>query len=177
MTTRQAVTLTALLLAFAAGCGGSGGGGGDGRDVGSSPTNVPDGGTGTGGAGIGIGVPGGGGAAGQAAFQTGVYVLTRKYCVQCHAGSGPGFPHIAHPDVQTAFRAVVDNQKVRLLDPGRSRLVRRLADDKHFCWSDCNSNAADMQAAIQSWADAVVTTTPPDPNDPNNATPPPDCHS
>jgi concanavalin A-like lectin/glucanase superfamily protein len=170
MTTRQAVTLTALLLAFAAGCGG-GGGSGDGRDVGSSPTNVPDGGTGTGGAGIGIGVPGGGGAAGQAAFESGVYVLTRKYCVQCHAGSGPGFPHIAHPDVQTAFRAVVDNQKVRLLDPGRSRLVRRLADDKHFCWSNCDANAAEMQAAIQAWADAVVVNTPVDPNDPNAVNP------
>ena len=170
MTTRQAVTLTALLLAFAAGCGG-GGGSGDGRDVGSSPTNVPDGGSGTGGAGIGIGVPGGGGAAGQAAFETGVYVLTRKYCVQCHAGSGPGFPHIAHPDVETAFRAVVDNQKVRLLDPGRSRLVRRLADDKHFCWTNCDANAAEMQAAIQAWADAVVVNTPVDPNDPNAVNP------
>jgi Concanavalin A-like lectin/glucanases superfamily len=171
MTTRQAVTLTALALALVAGACGGGGGSGDGRSIGAAPSNATEGGTGTGGAGIGIGVPGGGGAAGQAAFEAGVYVLTRKYCVQCHAGSGPGFPHIAHPDPQTAFRAVVDNQKVQLLNPGRSRLVRRLADDKHFCWSDCNANAAEMQAAIQAWADAVVTTTPPDPNDPNAVTP------
>ncbi|HTO06013.1 MAG TPA: LamG domain-containing protein [Myxococcota bacterium] len=171
MTTRKAVILTALALALvAAGCGG-GGGSGDGRSIGAAPTNANEGGSGTGGAGVGIGVPGGGGAAGEAAFEAGVYVLTRKYCVQCHAGSGPGFPHIAHPDPETAFRAVVDNQKVQLLNPGRSRLVRRLADDKHFCWSNCDSNAADMQAAIQAWADAVVSTTPPDPNDPNAVTP------
>ena len=169
MTTRQAVTLTALLLALgAAGCGGGGGGGG--RDVGSSPSNVGGGTGGTSGS-FGVGVPGGGGAAGQAAFQTGVYVLTRQYCVQCHAGSGPGFPHIAHPDVETAFRAVVDNQKVNLTNPSRSRLVRRLADDKHFCWSNCDANAAEMQAAIQAWADAVMTATPPDPNDPNAINP------
>jgi Concanavalin A-like lectin/glucanases superfamily len=170
MTTRQAVTLTALVLALgAAGCGGGGSGGG--REVGASPTNVPDGGTGTGGAGIGVGVPGGGGAVGQAAFQTGVYVLTRQYCVQCHAGSGPGFPHIAHPDVETAFRAVVDNQKVRLTDPARSRLVLRLSTDRHFCWSNCTTNAAEMQAAIQAWADAVMVAMPPDPNDPNAINP------
>ncbi len=173
MTTRQAVTLTALVLALAAaGCGG-GGGSGDGREVGASPTNVPDEGTGSGGTGIGVGVPGGGGAAGQAAFEDpmGVYPLTRQYCVQCHAGSGPGFPHIAHPDAETAFRAVVDNQKVRLLDPSRSRLVQRLSMDRHFCWSDCAANAAQMQAAIQFWADAVVSALPPDPNDPNAVNP------
>jgi hypothetical protein len=49
--------------------------------------------------------------------------------------------------------------------------VLRLAVDRHFCWSDCAANAATMQAAIQMWADAVVTTTPPDPNDPNAINP------
>jgi hypothetical protein len=171
MTTHKAVILSLLLSAFAAvGCGGGGGGNG-GRDPGSSPTNVPSsGGSGTGGSGIGVGVPGGGGAAGQAAFEAGVYPLTRQYCVQCHAGSGPGFPHIAHPDPETAFRAVVDNQKVKLNDPSKSRLVRRLADDRHFCWSNCTQNAATMQAAIQAWADAVMVAAPPDPNDPNSGT-------
>jgi concanavalin A-like lectin/glucanase superfamily protein len=165
MTTRHLLTLSVLALALAAaGCGG-GGGGGDGRDVGATATNSGNsGGGGTGGAGTGIGVPGGGGAVGEAAFEAGVYQLTRKYCVQCHAGSGPGFPHIAHPDPETAFRAVVDNQKVSLTDPNRSRLVHRLSDDKHFCWSNCMDDAATMQAAIQQWADAVITTAPPDPN-------------
>ena len=171
MTTRNSLSLSLLLLALAAtGCGG-GGGGDDGRDLGAAPTNVSDGGSGTGGSGIGVGVPGGGGAAGQAIFETTVFPITRQYCVQCHAGSGPGFPHIAHPDVETAFRAVVDNQKVKLQDPQRSRLVRRLADDRHFCWSNCQQNADTMQAAIQAWADVVMVTAPPDPNDPNAINP------
>src|SRR5262245_8796277 len=172
MNSRHAVSLALLLVALAAaGCGG-GGGGDDGRAVGVSPSNAGSGGTGTGGSGFGVGVPGGGGAAGQAIFETTVYPITRQYCVQCHAGSGPGFPHIAHPDVETAFRAVVDNQKVKLQDPARSRLVRRLADDRHFCWSNCQANADQMQAAIQAWADVVMVAAPPtDPNDPNAINP------
>ena len=38
----------------------------------------------------------------EAAFAQTVYPLTELYCVACHAGAGPGFPHIAHPDVGTA---------------------------------------------------------------------------
>ncbi len=170
------VGLRALALSFAvlvaAGCGGGGGGGGgDGRDIGSAPTNVPSSNTGAGSGAVGVGVPAGGGAVGQAAFTAEVYPLTRQYCVQCHVGSGPGFPHLAHPDAETAFRAVIDNQKVNLLDPARSRLVERLRNESHFCWSDCAMNADEMQAAIQTWADLVVTNTPPDPNDPNNQIP------
>jgi hypothetical protein len=140
------IGLSLILLVSAAACGGGGGGGsGDGgRDPGSAPSNS-GGGTGTGGGGVGIGVPGGGGAAGVAAFEANVYPLTRQYCVQCHVGAGPGFPHIAHPDAETAFRAVVDNQKVNLVDPSRSRLVQRLATDRHFCWSNCANDAAMMQ--------------------------------
>lgn len=167
------IGLSLILLVSAAACGGGGGGGsGDGgRDPGSAPSNAGGGGTGTGGGGVGIGVPGGGGAAGVAAFSAEVYPLTRQYCVQCHVGAGPGFPHIAHPDAETAFRAVVDNQKVNLVDPSRSRLVQRLATDRHFCWSNCANDAAMMQAAIQVWADAVGAQAPPDPNNPGTVIP------
>ena len=163
MKTRHLLTLSVLALSFAAaGCGG-GGGGNDGRQIGSVASNPATNNT-SGGISTGVGVPGGGGAVGEQAFEAGVYVLTRKYCVSCHAGSGPGFPAIADPDPQTAFRAVVDNQKVSLTDPNASRLVHRLSDDKHFCWTTCTADAATMQAAIQQWADAVVTVAPPDPN-------------
>ncbi|HTO71868.1 MAG TPA: LamG-like jellyroll fold domain-containing protein [Myxococcota bacterium] len=164
MTTRNVLVLSVLVLALAAaGCGG-GGGSGDGRDAGAIASNPATNNTSSGGISTGVGVPGGGGAAGEAAFEQGVYKLTRQYCINCHAGSGPGFPAIADPDPQTAFRAVVDNQKVSLTDPNASRLVHRLADDKHFCWTTCPADAATMQAAIQMWADAVVTTAPVDPN-------------
>jgi hypothetical protein len=169
----KAITLSLCVLVAATGCGGGGGGGGDGaggRDIGSAPTNVPSTNTGAGGGAVGVGVPAGGGAIGQAAFVANVYPLTTQYCVKCHAGSGPGFPHIAHPDGETAFRAVIDNQKVNLLDPSRSRLVERLRTDRHFCWSNCASDADLMQAAIQVWADAVVVAAP-DPNAPGSVIP------
>ncbi len=167
------IALSLSVLVAASGCGGGGGGGGEGeggRDIGSAPTNVPSN-TGAGGGGVGVGVPAGGGAIGQAAFEANVHPLTRQYCVQCHVGSGPGFPHISHPDGETAFRAVIDNQKVNLLDPSRSRLVERLRTDRHFCWNNCDSDADAMQAAIQLWADAVVVANP-DPNDPGTEIPP-----
>jgi len=173
MTTIQlkAIALSLVVLVAAAGCSGGGGAGGDGRDIGSAPTNVPSSSAGAGSGAVGVGVPAGGGAIGQAAFVANVHPITTQYCVQCHAGSGPGFPHIAHPDGETAFRAVIDNQKVNLLDPARSRLVERLRTDRHFCWSNCDMDADRMQAAIQAWADAVVVTTPPDPNTPGNTIP------
>lgn len=164
MKTRHLLTLSVLaLLLAAAGCGGSGGGN-DGRQMGQVASNPATNNTSSGGISTGVGVPGGGGAVGEQAFASGVYVITRQYCVNCHAGSGPGFPAIADPDPETAFRAVVDNQKVSLTDPNASRLVHRLSDDKHFCWTTCAADAAAMQAAIQMWADAVITLAPPDPN-------------
>ena len=171
MIQQKAIALSLVVLVAAAGCSGGGGGGGDGRDIGSAPTNVPSTTEGAGSGAVGVGVPAGGGAIGQAAFEANVHPLTTQYCVQCHVGSGPGFPHIAHPDGETAFRAVIDNQKVNLLDPSRSRLVERLRTDRHFCWNDCDLDADQMQAAIQVWADLVVVAAPPDPNAPGNTIP------
>ncbi len=92
-----------------------------------------------------------------AAFQTTVwepYIV--EYCADCHAGSGPGSPHIAHPDVATAYSATMDNQKVNLAAPEQSRLVRRLVTDFHHCWADCVTDGAEMQAAISAWAQMVA---------------------
>jgi len=105
--------------------------------------------------------PGGGAPSGLSvaeqvtAFEATVYPLVDQYCDDCHGGSGPGAPQIAHPDVTTAWSAVVDSQKVNFSDPSASRLVRRLAVDFHFCWSDCASNASEMLAQIVAWQQAI----------------------
>ena len=88
-------------------------------------------------------------------FEQTVYPLLRANCDQCHGGSGPGAPQIAHPDSATAWSAVVDNQKVNFSDPASSRLVRRLAADFHYCWSDCSTDAAEMLAQITAWQTAL----------------------
>src|SRR5262245_20135686 len=66
-----------------------------------------------------------------AAFSQTVYPLLRSYCADCHAGAGPGTPHIAHADPATAYTNVWDQQKVSLAAPETSRLVRRLVADFH----------------------------------------------
>jgi hypothetical protein len=143
-----------LVTAACGGLVGGGSSGGSSRDAAETPapTVAPvvsgNGTTGGGGAGAAA-------AGGQAPFETTVYPILRSYCVTCHAGAGPGFPHIAHPDAGTAFRAVVDNQKVNLAMPASSRLVERLSVDGHYCWSDCAMNAAEMTAQIQAWSTAV----------------------
>ena len=84
-------------------------------------------------------------------FEQTVYPLLRDNCDNCHGGSGPGAPQVAHPDSATAWSAVVDNQKVNFSNPAASRLVRRLAADFHFCWSDCATDAAEMLTQIAAW--------------------------
>ncbi len=86
------------------------------------------------------------------AFAQTVFPIVRENCKDCHAGSGPGFPGIAHKSVTTAYDAIVSNQKVRLSDPERSRLVQRLASDRHYCWSDCSDDADAMERAVEDWA-------------------------
>lgn len=88
-------------------------------------------------------------------FETTVYPVLRANCAGCHDQGGPGSPKIAHVDVSTAWSAVVDNQKVNFSTPSSSRLVRRLGSDRHFCWTDCASDAATMLTQIQAWQTAL----------------------
>jgi hypothetical protein len=86
-----------------------------------------------------------------AAFAGTVYPLLAANCVNCHAGFGPGTPHIAHSNAAVAYSSVIDNQKVNFSLPESSRLVRRLATDFHYCWTSCAENGAEMLAAVQAW--------------------------
>lgn len=88
-------------------------------------------------------------------FETTVYPVLRANCENCHGGSGPGAPQIAHPDPATAWSATVDNQKVNFSDPVSSRLVRRLASDFHHCWTDCATDAGVMLNQIIAWQQAI----------------------
>ncbi len=90
------------------------------------------------------------------AFASTVQPMLMEHCSDCHAGSGPGTPHVAHPNSETAFHAVVDNQKANLAVPSSSRLVRRLVVDFHHCWEDCVTDGMQMQAAIAAWAEAIA---------------------
>jgi hypothetical protein len=144
---RFAFALCLALLGTA--CGDYGGGGSSGGS-GSTPAPAPGPGPGP--------APGPSGptdAELQAGFEQTVYPIVRQNCVACHAGAGPGTPHLASPDPAIAYRETWYSQKVDFTDPSRSRLVRRLDTDMHYCWSDCAADAAVVQAAIEQWATLV----------------------
>ena len=96
---------------------------------------------------------------GLQAFGNTVYPVVSMNCgPSCHVGGGrPGTPFIAHPDMATAYAAVLDNQKVTLQEPGASRLVRRLSPDRHNCWSgSCEADAMLMQMQVAAWAQLLA---------------------
>lgn len=89
------------------------------------------------------------------AFEQTVYPITRSYCVSCHSSIQP--MHAAD-DVTTAYKAVMENYKVNMANIPASRLVAKLRDDHHNCWSDCAENAQEMQTAIETMASMMEET-------------------
>jgi hypothetical protein len=102
-------------------------------------------------------------AGGSQAFEATVYPILRTNCEECHAGAGPGSPHIASPNVQSAYLNVVNQGKVDLAVPESSRLVQKV-EGGHNCWDPavpvpgedrCVTNANEILAAIVEWADLI----------------------
>jgi hypothetical protein len=94
----------------------------------------------------------------SALFASTVYPVLEQYCSRCHSSGAltPQSPFFAEPDVDVAYAAV--RAKIDLDTPARSRLVVRLRDEFHNCWTDCGTAADVMQAAIQDFADGVPLT-------------------
>ena len=86
------------------------------------------------------------------AFSTTVYPITCARCVSCHATQQPAH---ASPDVAKAHDAIISNFKVNFLNIPTSRMVKKLRDDNHNCWSDCEANALEMEAAIGEWNEVI----------------------
>lgn len=84
------------------------------------------------------------------AFEATVYPLTRANCVACHNAQAPAH---ASSDVDTAHDAAYS--KVNFANIPNSRLVRKLRDENHNCWSNCADNADEMQTAVEDWYAAI----------------------
>lgn len=85
-------------------------------------------------------------------------VLT-EYCADCHSSQSATAqqPYFADPEVAVAFEAA--QSKMDLDVPADSRFVVKLAAELHNCWdNDCAGASAEMQAAIQAFADTVPLT-------------------
>jgi len=146
MTSGARRLLALFVVILAAGCGGDYDGGASGGR--SAPQQLASG------AAV---------AGGADAFEATVYPILRLYCTECHEGAGPGSPHIASPDPETAYREVVNQGKVNLAVPESSRLVQKV-EGGHHCWEpavpvpgepECTTDANEIFAAVVEWADIV----------------------
>ncbi|HEX6996807.1 MAG TPA: LamG domain-containing protein [Gammaproteobacteria bacterium] len=101
------------------------------------------------------------------AFGATVYALVtgKGKCYECHssASAAKQSPLFAEGPVgdanalATAYAAA--KAKINLDDPGASRLVVRLRDESHNCWTaSCEADAAEMEAAIAALAAGIQPT-------------------
>ena len=88
-------------------------------------------------------------------FTKDVYPLLTKYCANCHRQSAPTAqsPFFADENLNTAYQAA--QGVINLDNPEKSRLVVRLGNEFHNCWSDCQTNSLSMQDAIQSLSNEI----------------------
>lgn len=93
-----------------------------------------------------------GGVSGQSsleAFERTVYQVTRQNCTSCHRSSQQ--PIHASDDSQLAHNALLNQYKINFTNPEQSRIVKKLRDEGHQCWSNCENDAQEMQDAIVEW--------------------------
>lgn len=86
------------------------------------------------------------------AFEKTVYPITRANCVSCHQTQQPQH---ASADVKTAHDAIITGFKVNFTSISNSRMVKKLREDNHNCWGDCEDNAKEMEEAIAEWNEAI----------------------
>ncbi len=87
------------------------------------------------------------------AFASTVHPLLVQHCASCHVSGArtPQSPFFSESDVVTAYAAA--KSKINLDNPAESRLVVRLREESHNCWSDsCEADAQAMEAAIAAFA-------------------------
>ena len=95
------------------------------------------------------------------AFETLVHnPVLEVYCANCHSSESANAqqPYFADPDITTAYDAA--KPKINLDTPANSRLVIRLRNEFHNCWSNsCSDDAQVIEDAIQAFSDGVTPTT------------------
>lgn len=92
-------------------------------------------------------------------FATTVHPVLTANCSGCHTDSSstPQSPFFANSDPASAYDAV--KAKINLDDPASSRLVIRLRNEFHNCWSgDCQADSNTMEAAIVAFANQIPLT-------------------
>jgi hypothetical protein len=109
--------------------------------------------------------------ASYADYQNTVYTLTSKYCVRCHSTTASSAtqqsPYFADPTLPIAYPAAIPKIDFTGCTPfvagnlagacgTNSRFYQRLLTDNHNCWDNCASDAAQMLAQIQAFAQMLT---------------------
>lgn len=92
-------------------------------------------------------------------FAQSVYPLFENHCSECHQSSAavPISPYIASQDINEAYLASIS--KLNLDKPQDSRVVVRVRDEFHNCWSDsCLADSGALESAIVEMADNISPT-------------------
>lgn len=93
------------------------------------------------------------------AAPAGLLYLLNTHCSGCHSDSAPvqQSPFFASDNQQLAYDSVIS--KVDLNNPANSRVVQRLRQDSHNCWSgSCANDADQMEAAVTRFANSISVT-------------------
>ncbi|HNS27819.1 MAG TPA: LamG domain-containing protein [Steroidobacteraceae bacterium] len=80
-------------------------------------------------------------------------------CLRCHtpASATAQAPYFAAQDADAAYAAA--RPKINLDAPELSRLVVRLREESHNCWtSSCLNDASTMETAVRAFANAIAVT-------------------
>jgi hypothetical protein len=100
-----------------------------------------------------------------------VYKLTSVYCVRCHSSTASAAtqqsPYFADPTLAIAYPAAIPKIDLTGCSPfvagsgagacgTNSRFYQRLLTDNHNCWDNCASDAAQMLAQIQAFAQSLT---------------------
>jgi len=92
----------------------------------------------------------------DALFNEYVYPIVQQYCTDCHNESSDfaQSPFFASNELELAYEAA--KQVINLDDPAQSRLVIRLGNEFHNCWSNCQNDSLEMLNAITALSDEIA---------------------
>jgi len=101
----------------------------------------------------------------QTVSATSIYNLVSVHCYGCHSAEHPQNKDAIAPqfavkgqpgDIDKSYQTAAAVPLINLSNPTLSRFYTRLSVDGHNCWSDCASNAIEMEKAILMLKDQVV---------------------
>ena len=89
-------------------------------------------------------------------FALTVHPILKTNCQGCHIDTAtiPIAPFFANNDPASAYEAA--KPKMDIDTPANSRLVIRLRQEAHNCWTNCVDDANTMQAAIEAFSGNIV---------------------